>query len=75
MSRGGRGEEFLWRASGGKTATEMNTTRRGTLKMTDLFFRHIVDCEFDFAHAACAEGLGEGIVAEDSVCAAGLLGC
>lgn len=31
--------------------------------------------ELDFAHATCAEGLGEGIVAEDSVCTAGLFGC
>lgn len=31
--------------------------------------------ELDFAHATCAEGLSEGIVAEDSVCAAGLLRC
>lgn len=37
--------------------------REGVLKTTDLFFRHIMNRELDFAHAACAEGLGEGIVA------------
>lgn len=47
----------------------------GLLKTTDLFFRDIMNRELDFAHATCAEGLGEGIVAEDSVCAAGLFGC
>lgn len=39
---------------------------------TDPFFRDVVGCELDLAHAACAESLCEGIVAEDSVCGARL---
>lgn len=48
------------------------TSKEGILETTDLFLRDVVDGELDLAHAACAEGLGEGIVAEDSVCGAGL---
>ena len=43
-------------------------------RTANLFFRHIMNRQLDFAHAACAEGLGEGIIAEDSVCATGLFG-
>lgn len=47
--------------------------QRGAETTTDLFFGDIVRCEFYFAHAACAQRLCEGIVAEDSICGAGLL--
>ena len=52
----------------------MSETRKEGCATTDPLLRDVVGRELDFAHAACAEGLGEGIVAEDSVCGARLFG-
>ena len=50
------------------------TRRERVATTTDLFVGDVVRRELYFAHAACAESLCEGIVAEDSVCGAGLFG-